>query len=130
MLPEYFTIAIKDRYQCKVIFIPYGIRMGTDHFVLQPGLCNIDLAFLESEEDATFFVKKWAEVGVDFSGRIFSYGSPKLDVAKNLGKVIPDEWADAIKGRSVTLLVNSLGAFLSDPKAKSLLEKLREEQHG
>ena len=24
----------------------------------------------------------------------------------------------------------ALGAFLSDPKAKSLLEKLREEQHG
>lgn len=121
MLPEYFTMALKDRYQCKIIYIPYGIRMGTDHFVLHSGLCQIDMAFLESEEDAISFVDKWQNVGVDFTGRVFSFGSPKLDAAKKLEKYVPKEWAELIGNREVTLLVNSLGAYLTDPYQRIIL---------
>lgn len=117
MLPEYCTDALKAKYRAKIIYIPYGIAYGNfnTHFQIQPGIKNIDYAFLESKENMNRFILGWAEQGVDFSGRVFAYGSPKLDVAASAPKEIPEEWADRIGDRSITLVSTSLSCFLMDP---------------
>lgn len=125
MLPEYFTMAIKERYNCDIIYLPYGIGSGgaSSHFILQPGVCNVDYAFLETEANADRFIREWQKVGVDFTGRVFVYGSPKLDIVGNLTTEIPEKWEYIIDGRSVTLIANSLGPFLVDPLGRISLYK-------
>lgn len=115
MLPKYFTKALKERYGAKIVFLPYGIGMGQGHFSLQPGCRYIDYAFLEDQENAERFIAGWKTQGIDFTGRVFDYGSAKLDATRNLKKTIPEEWQELIGNRSVTLVCNSLGPFLSDP---------------
>ena len=118
MLPEYFTQALKDRYHVKVIFLPYGIY-GTDKtFSLQPGCRHIDYAFVEDKTAEELFIAGWLTQGIDFNGRVFGLGSPKLDAVRDLRKEIPDEWRKQIPdidARHITLLCNSLGPFLVDP---------------
>ena len=121
MLPEYFTMALKDRYQCQVIYIPYGIRVGTNHFALQPAFVNVDYAFLESDEDMEYFIQIWKQHGIDFVGRAFSLGSPKLDAARKCKKKVPEEWAEQIGNRKVILITNSLGAYLGNPYERIIL---------
>lgn len=121
MLPKYFTKAIKDRYHCKIIFLPYGIYGNQQRYSLQPGCRDIDYAFLESDDAANLFISGWQTQDVDFSGRIFSYGSPKLDIARKCSKQIPDGWSDRIGNRPVTLVCNSLGPYLEDPYQHILL---------
>ena len=120
MLPEYFTINLKTKYKCKIVYIPYGIGGGdlNRHLILQPGLCLIDYAFLESEENVSQFHEEWQKIGLDFSGRIFGYGSPKLDAGRKIHKDIPKEWESIIGNKEVTLIVNSLGAFLGEPEKR------------
>ena len=118
MLPEYFTHALKERYGAKIVYLPYGIGAGTGHFALQPGCREVDYAFLEDETQAERFIAGWLSQGIDFNGRCFGYGSAKLDACRDLQKVIPEEWADSIEDRSVTLVCNSLGPFLGNPVAK------------
>lgn len=118
MIPKFFTKAIKERYNCKIIFLPYGIYGNQQRYSLQPGCRDIDYAFLESEDAVNLFITGWQTQGVDFTGRVFSYGSPKLDMAGKLKKDVPEEWADKIGNRSVTLICNSLGPFLEDPRRK------------
>ena len=115
MLPQYFTKALKERYGAKIVFLPYGIGMGEKHFALQPGCRYVDYAFLESEDQAERFIAGWMTQGVDFNGRCFGFGSAKLDAMGKLTKDIPDIWDEIIEGRSVTIVLNSLGPFLSDP---------------
>ena len=115
MLPQYFTKALKERYGAKIVFHPYGIGMGERHFALQPGCRYVDYAFLESEDQAERFIAGWLTQGVDFNGRCFGYGSAKLDAMGKLPKDVPVIWEEIIEGRSVTLVLNSLGPFLSDP---------------
>ena len=117
MLPEYFTSALKERYHCKIIFIPYGIGLGefNRHFIIQPGLYDIDYAFVESEENAQQFIEEWAKHGVDFTGRVFGYGSPKLDMATSNTGTYPEEWRHIIGDRPVTLVATSLSTYLVDP---------------
>lgn len=103
MLPEYYTANLRN--YGKVIFIPYSCTPG---FItrLHPGLANIDYAFLCSETERDAFIAEWQAHGVDFSGRVFGYGSPKIDAM-----------AKCARG-SATLVVNSLAAFLSAPFIK------------
>ena len=54
-------------------------------------------------------------MGVDFEGRCFGFGSPKLDLAGKLSSKIPDAWKYFIEDKPVTLICNSLGPFLTDP---------------
>ena len=115
MLPEYFTSVLKEKYQCKIIYLPYGIFGNQPRYALQPGCRDVDYAFLESDDAVNLFLSGWQTQGVDFSGRVFSFGSAKLDAMGKLKREIPEEWADIIGDRSVTLVCNSLGPFLSDP---------------
>ena len=115
MIPKYFTKALKERYGAKIVYLPYGIGMGSGHFSLQPGCRYVDYAFLENENQAETFIACWLTQGIDFNGRCFGYGSAKLDTVRDLQKVIPDEWSGIIGDRSVTLICTSLGPFLMDP---------------
>ncbi len=83
---------------------------------VQPGLANVDYAFLGSEGEAEAFVSEWKELGVDFSGRVFGYGSPKMDAVRNLNHEPCD--------RYVTLIINSLAAYLRAP-----FERIKLYQH-
>ena len=124
MLPEFFTAAIKERYDCKIIYLPYGIYGNQSWFSLQPGCRHIDYGFLEDENAVNLFITGWQTQGVDFTGRVFAFGSPKLDAARKISKAIPEEWADIIGNRYVTLLCNSLGPYLSDPYEHILMYTL------
>lgn len=100
MLPEYYTEQLKKYGE--VIYIPYTCTSGRQ-FRVQPGIANVDYAFLPSEADAAAFVQEWAALGVDFSGRVFGYGSPKMDAIQKCGT------------GSATLVIGSLAAFLASP---------------
>ena len=113
MLPEYHIMKLKKRGE--VVYIPYAC--SNQRFLrIQPGLANIDYAFLSTEAEAEAFIREWNEYGVDFSGRIFGYGSPKMDAIANI-KHHENECF-------TTLVINSLGPFLSAP-----FEKIRLYQH-
>ena len=100
MLPEYYTEQLKKYGE--VIYIPYTCTSGRQ-FRVQPGIANVDYAFLPSEADAAAFVQEWAELGVDFSGRVFGYGSPKMDAMQKCSC------------GSATLVINSLAPYLYAP---------------
>ena len=100
MIPKYYTQELKQYGQ--VIYIPYSctnMRM----LRVQPGIANVDYAFLGSEAEAESFVSEWAEMGVDFKGRVFGLGSPKMDAIKK------------ISHGSATVILNSLAPFLYEP---------------
>lgn len=104
MLPEYYTAQLRN--YGKVIFIPYSCSPGI-FTRLHSGLANIDYAFLRSEEECEAFIAEWAEHGVDFSGRVFGYGSPKMDAMQKL---------EQGKGEYLTtVVINSLAPYLSAP---------------
>ena len=103
MLPEYYTAELRN--YGKVIFIPYSCTPGI-FTRLHSGLANIDYAFLRSEEECEAFIAEWAEHGVDFSGRVFGYGSPKIDAMQKCSC------------GSATLVINSLGPYLAAPFIK------------
>ena len=100
MLPEYYTAQLRN--YGKVIFIPYSCSPGI-FTRLHSGLANIDYAFLQSEEECEAFIAEWAKHEVDFSGRVFGYGSPKMDMMQKCSC------------GSATLVINSLGPYLSAP---------------
>lgn len=103
MLPEYYTAQLRN--YGKVIFIPYSCTPGI-FTRLHAGLANIDYAFLRSEEECEAFIAEWAEHGVDFSGRVFGYGSPKMDAMQKCSC------------GSSTLVINSLAPYLYAPFVK------------
>lgn len=103
MLPEYYTAQLRN--YGKVIFIPYSCTPGI-FTRLHSGLANIDYAFLCSEAECDAFIAEWAERGVDFSGRVFGYGSPKMDAIQKCSC------------GSATLVINSLGPYLAAPFIK------------
>ena len=118
MLPEFYTEAIKERYHCEVIFIPYGIPFGglsNKHHRIQPGIINCDYLFLNSEEEVKEFLSDWSEIGVKFDGHVWGYGSPKIDAVLKAKPNIPERWLKEIDGRPVTLVTNSLGPYLARP---------------
>lgn len=136
MLPQYFTKALKEKYGAKIIFLPYGIGSGLGHFAIQPGCRDLDYAFLEDENMADRFIAGWKTQGVDFSGRVFGFGSPKFDIARDLKeKIVPPEWAETLLDRNVTLVCTSLGPFLADPTRRLvrykryILEELNKPGH-
>ena len=104
MLPEYHTASLK-RYG-QVIYIPYSCT-NMRQLRVQPGLANIDYAFLNTEEEAASFIREWNDLGVDFTGKVFGLGSPKMDSVSKC----------AIDG-DTTVIINSLGPFLSSPLSK------------
>ena len=103
MLPKYYTAELRN--YGKVIFIPYSCSPGI-FTRLHTGLANIDYAFLRSEEECEAFIAEWAAHGVDFSGRVFGYGSPKMDAMQKCSC------------GSSTLVINSLAPYLSAPFVK------------
>lgn len=113
MLPEYHTAELK-KYG-KVIYIPYSCT-NMRQLRVQPGIANVDYAFLGSEGEAEAFINEWAEMGVDFKGRVFGYGSPKMDVKIGEGK------------ENVTLVINSLGPYLASPLRHIAMYKFHIEQ--
>lgn len=113
MMPHFFTKEIKERYGAKVVYLPYGIGSDTGAFSLASGCRYIDYAFLESERAAERFIAGWKTQGIDYTGRVFGFGSPKLDAVRNLEKAVPEEWG--FGDRTVVLITTSLGPFLTDP---------------
>lgn len=103
MLPKYYTAELRN--YGKVIFIPYSCTPGI-FTRLHAGLANIDYAFLRSEEECEAFIAEWAEHGVDFSGRVFGFGSPKMDAIEKCSR------------GSATLVINSLAPYLYAPFVK------------
>ena len=103
MLPEYYTAQLRN--YGKVIFIPYSCTPGI-FTRLHSGLANIDYAFLCSEAEADAFIREWQTRGVDFSGRVFGFGSPKMDAIEKCSR------------GSATLVINSLGPYLNAPFVK------------
>lgn len=100
MLPEYYTAELRN--YGKVIFIPYSCTTGI-FTRLHAGLANIDYAFLRSETECNNFIQEWQTRGVDFSGRVFGFGSPKMDSIKKCSH------------GSATLVINSLAPYLYAP---------------
>ena len=97
-----------------VVYIPYSCTNMRQLWV-QPGIANIDYAFVSSEYAAEAFVKEWLSLGVDFSGRVFGFGSPKIDAVKNI---------EAPKNEIFTaLVINSLAPFLRAPFEKIKIYK-------
>ena len=105
MLPTYHTENLRNYGQ--IIYIPYSCT-SLRQLRVSPGLANIDYAFLTTTQDADDFVREWKEFGVDFSGRIFGLGSPKMDAIEKT--IRPDA--------NKTLIINSLSAFLREPFVK------------
>ena len=123
--PQYFTKALKERYHAKIVFLPYGLSMGNTHFALSPGCREVDYAFLEDEDNAARFIAAWQTQGVDFTGRVFPFGSAKMDIARDCTeKVIPMEWAESCSNHKVVLVCTSLAAYLSEPLTR--LNKYRD----
>ena len=121
MLPRYYTKAIKNRTGAKVIYIPYAVPYGglsNTHFRLQPGLENVDYFFLQSDKECECFIRDWKTKGIDFTGKVFGFGSPKVDSIQSTVKEIPETWLPKIEDRSVTLLINSLAPYLNKPYEK------------
>lgn len=123
MLPEYFTKALKERYHAKVVYLPYGIYGVQQRYSLQPGCRDVDYAFVESSDAEQLFISAWRLKGIDFEGRCWGFGSPKLDIAARITKQIPDEWGDALADKRVVLICNSLGPYLANPFGR--IEKYR-----
>ena len=106
MLPEYYTAQLKN--YGKVVYIPYS-NTSIKFLRVQPGIANVDYVFLSTEADVLLFISEWAELGVNFSGRVFGFGSPKMDaIAKCKHE----------KDTNTVLVVNSLGAYLNNPFMK------------
>ena len=100
MLPEYHTEQLRN--YGKVVYIPYSCT-NMRQLRVQPGIANVDYAFLGSEAEADLFISEWSGMGVNFSGRAFGYGSPKMDSIQ------------ASSHGSATLVLNSLGPYLREP---------------
>lgn len=109
MLPEYYTAELLN--YGKVIFIPYSCTTGI-FTRMHPGLANVSYAFLSTEADMDAFIERWKEYGVDFTGRVFGLGSPKMDVMKKCSC------------GSATLVINSLAPYLNAPVIRIQLYKM------
>lgn len=121
MLPEYRTDALKEKYGAEIIYLPYGIPYGgtsSRHFRIQPGIINADYFFLNSEAERVGFIADWAEMGIDLADKVFGFGSAKIDAVLKASKVIPVQWQKQIGNKTVILIANSLGAYLSRPYEK------------
>ena len=104
MLPEYYIQNLRNIGE--VVYIPYS-QTHMPQLWMARGLANINYAFLPSERAVTYFLENWKQRGVDFTGRVFSLGSPKLDIHSTH----PPE-SDTV------LVATSLFAFLLDPFAR------------
>lgn len=100
MLPTYHTAELRN--YGKVVYIPYSCT-NMRQLRVQPGIANVDYVFLGSDAEAISFIDEWKDIGVDFTGRVFGYGSPKMDAMQKLDSGF------------TTLIINSLGPFLITP---------------
>lgn len=100
MLPTYHTAELRN--YGKVVYIPYSCT-NMRQLRVQPGIANADYVFLGSDAEAMSFIHEWKNMGVNFNGRVFGYGSPKMDAMQKLDSGF------------TTLVINSLGPFLATP---------------
>ena len=114
MLPTYHTTELRN--YGKVVYIPYSCT-NMRQLRVQPGIANVDYAFLGSEAEVITFIDEWKDLGVDFTGRVFGYGSPKMDAMNKLEKGF------------TTLVINSIGPFITSPMMRIGMYKdaIREE---
>jgi len=101
MLSDYYIEKLRNIGE--VVYIPYS-QVHMPQLWMQRALCNIDYAFLNTEKDAAYFIEKWKQLGVDFTGRVFALGSPKLDIS-----------AEHSPEPDTVLICSSLKHFLMDP---------------
>ena len=104
MLSDYYIANLRNIGE--VVYIPYS-QTHMPQLWMAKGLANIDYAFLPSEAAAEYFLNAWKQRGVDFTGRVFGLGSPKLDIMS----AHPPE-------PDTVLVATSLFAFLLDPFAR------------
>lgn len=103
MLPTYHTAELRN--YGKVVYIPYSCT-NMRQLRVQPGIANADYVFLGSDAEAMSFIHEWRNMDVDFNGRVFGYGSPKMDAMQKCSC------------GSATLVINSLGPYLAAPFIK------------
>ena len=118
MLPEFHLKNLKAKYpDARLVYIPYYIATGKKGFRIHSGIQNVDLIFLHTEWERDACIAEWEKVGIDFRGRVFAFGSPKVDAAfKAMDNAqVPQEWQQALNGLPVTLVLNSLESYLLDP---------------
>lgn len=121
MLPEFHLKNLKAKYpKAKLIYIPYYIATGKGGMPIRQGIQFCDLIFLHTEWERDSFISEWEKVGIDFRGRVFAFGSPKVDAAFKAcdHADLPTEWQQALKDLPVTLILNSLESYLVDPFAR------------
>lgn len=121
MLKEFYTENIKERYNSEIVMLPYGLALNPiiqEHSHLAPGLVSVDYLFCDTEIDRINCINAWKNYGIDYSDRVFAFGSPKIDSILKLKRSIPEEWQQAIGDRWVTLIINSLGPYINDPFKK------------
>lgn len=114
MLPTYHTAELRN--YGKVVYIPYSCT-NMRQLRVQPGIANADYVFLGSDAEAMSFIHEWKNMDVDFNGRVFGYGSPKMDAIQKLDSGF------------ATLVINSLGPFLAAPikRIKIYRDAIQEE---
>lgn len=121
MLPEFYTENIKERYNCNIIMLPYGLDTTTEIDTvghMPPGLVAVDYVFCNSETNRINCINAWKKYGIDYSDRVFAFGSPKIDTMFKLQSEKPKEWASIIGTKKVALVINSLGPYLGQPYEK------------
>lgn len=121
MLPEYYTENIKARTNADMILLPYGLNTSikrNERDTMYPGLVAVDYIFCHSENNRGSLINMWKSYNVDYSGRVFAYGSPKIDAILKASSDIPEEWQGILEDKPVTLIVNSLRPFLINPQKR------------
>lgn len=122
--PFFYSDVLKEKGK-KIIFIPYGIPFGgvsNDLMRLTKGAMNADYIFVNGKEEQQGMIETFKKHKIDISNKCFATGSPKID-ALSEDREMPLEWKLRIC-RKVTLVCNSLVAFMNNPQGK--LEKYRE----
>ena len=104
--PFFYSSELKKR-GCKIAYVPYFIHYGgvsTEDFRLQSGVANADYIFVHSDQERQAYIDTYKKIGMDFSNRVFNFGSPFTDKLKKSG--------------NNTLICTSIIAFLSNPEYK------------
>lgn len=126
IIPTYWNVKLAKICDT-LVFIPYfcnphGIE---ENIVLTNGFFCSNMVIVDTEEVKTYcckvmnkFCKEQMGKDLDFSEKIFAFGSPKYDKVLNDKKenyIIPSNWKDIIGDRKIILLNTSLKPFLQNP---------------
>ena len=116
--PLFYTEVLKAN-GLKIIFIPYGIPYGgtsSDAMRLTKGAFNSDYIFVNNDAEREGMIETFKKVGYDISGKVFAFGSPKLDGLQK-SYDMPVEWRKKVY-KPITLICTSILPFMKDPERK------------